>query len=134
MDRQEFLSRYLRFDRTHRAFIGLALAPFFAYFAWFLFFSGLLDGFILELSWRAAIASVILLALCFGGIVAAIASVPLLLVSITSGTNAVDENRQIVLIGEDDSPVTDPKPINLAYSLEAAHIATVFLAKPLDGS
>jgi len=78
MDREEFVVRYLRFDRMHRLFIGLALVPFFVYFVWFLF-SGLLDGFMLELSWRAAVASIIMLALCFGGVFAGIASVPLAL-------------------------------------------------------
>ena len=58
----------------------------------------------------------------------------LLFVSVPSGANSVDENGQIVLISEDDSPVTDPKPVNLVHSLEAAHIALVFLTKSLDGS
>jgi hypothetical protein len=58
----------------------------------------------------------------------------LLLISVPSGANAVDEDCQIVLIGEDHSPVTDPKPVNLVHSLEAAHIALVFLTKSLDGS
>ena len=46
----------------------------------------------------------------------------------------MDENCQVVLIGEDDSPITDPKPVNLAHALEATHITLVFLTKPLDGS
>lgn len=58
----------------------------------------------------------------------------LLLVGVSSGANAVDEDCQIVLVGEDDSPVTDPKPVNLVHSLEAAHIALVFLTKSLDRS
>jgi len=58
----------------------------------------------------------------------------LFLVSVPSGGNAMDEDCQIVLIGEDYSPVTDPKPVNLVHSLEAAYIALVFLTKSLDGS
>src|SRR6185295_17436172 len=58
----------------------------------------------------------------------------LFLVSVTSETDAVDEDCQVVLIGEDYSPVTDPKPVNLVHSLEAAHVALIFLTKPLDGS
>jgi hypothetical protein len=58
----------------------------------------------------------------------------LLFVSVPSGANAVDEDCQIVLIGEDDSPVADPKPVKLVHSLEAAHIALVFLTKSFDGS
>jgi hypothetical protein len=63
-----------------------------------------------------------------------VATGELLLVSVPSGANAVDEDCQIFLIGEDYSPVTDPKPVNLVHSLEAAHIALVFLTESLDGS
>src|SRR5215210_1672674 len=44
------------------------------------------------------------------------------LVSITSRANAVDENCQVVLIGEDYSPVADPKPVNL-FSARPSRIA-----------
>src|SRR5436305_4701941 len=63
-----------------------------------------------------------------------VAAGELLLVSVPSGANAVDEDCQIVLIGEDYSPVTDPKPVNLVHSLETAHIALVFLTALLNGS
>lgn len=78
MNRDDFVARYLRFERKHHLLIGLALVPFFAYFVHFML-SGYMDGFMLELSWRAAIASSILLALCLGGVLAGIASVPLAL-------------------------------------------------------
>ncbi len=45
----------------------------------------------------------------------------------------MNEDCQIVLIGEDDSPITDPQPINLVHSLETAYIALVFLTKSLEG-
>ncbi len=46
----------------------------------------------------------------------------------------MDEKGQVVLIGEDHSPVTDPKAVNLIDSMETEHIALAFLAKLLDGS
>jgi hypothetical protein len=58
----------------------------------------------------------------------------LLLVSVPSGANAVDEDCQVVLIGEDYSPLTDPKSVSFVHSLEAAHVALVFFTKSLDGS